>query len=500
MELKIHIHNIKCVEDLEISLPTSKGLYAITGINGSGKSTIAACAASLFYDIPKYYYFGNATNDSYVEYEYDGIKQIWGKTEKGWLWKERHKLKLNGFFEGSILYGNRFRNMSFEKIKKLTSASPLRSVAAGDFIAHTMGNVLQNDENYYHNLMRHTIATYDHDKRREVMCDVFSYQSSGQVINQFHMSTGENLLVSILSKIEENRTRRNVNVPGLLFLDEIELALHPKAIVRLVNVLKSIAEEYNYAIFFTTQSVSILNEISGKNILYVDHTIKDGHHVHRINYCYPAKAIAGIYKPTQYDKVICVEDDMGRAYVNELLLDLNLRLNRHILVLPCGGCINAIDFAKEAMVYEVLCKKENISVIMDKDVEGNTRHHIAKLGLINTLPFTYIPILSFEKYLKENLYFNPDNELENYLNDVLLQPKTVEQIVTGFRNSPDSNKDSKGKDIDSDGKKFYEHIEKALKELGHDRATLIRVVIQYLRKVKPVESTDVENFLLKQMN
>ena len=52
MKLKIKIKKIKCIEDLTIELPIDKGLYAITGQNGSGKSTIAACASSVFFHIP----------------------------------------------------------------------------------------------------------------------------------------------------------------------------------------------------------------------------------------------------------------------------------------------------------------------------------------------------------------------------------------------------------------------------------------------------------------
>ena len=40
MKLKIHIHKLKSIDDLSIELPVDKGLYAITGQNGSGKSTI----------------------------------------------------------------------------------------------------------------------------------------------------------------------------------------------------------------------------------------------------------------------------------------------------------------------------------------------------------------------------------------------------------------------------------------------------------------------------
>ena len=60
MKLKMTIHKIKCVEDLIIELPLEKGLYAITGQNGSGKSTIVACASSVFYNLYMNEHFGKA--------------------------------------------------------------------------------------------------------------------------------------------------------------------------------------------------------------------------------------------------------------------------------------------------------------------------------------------------------------------------------------------------------------------------------------------------------
>ncbi len=39
MKLKMTINKIKSIDNLEIELPIGRGLYAITGQNGSGKST-----------------------------------------------------------------------------------------------------------------------------------------------------------------------------------------------------------------------------------------------------------------------------------------------------------------------------------------------------------------------------------------------------------------------------------------------------------------------------
>ena len=64
MKLKINIQKIKCINDLTIELPIDKGIYAITGQNGSGKSTIAAGASSVFFRLPMKEYFGKTDDDA----------------------------------------------------------------------------------------------------------------------------------------------------------------------------------------------------------------------------------------------------------------------------------------------------------------------------------------------------------------------------------------------------------------------------------------------------
>lgn len=52
------IHKIKSIDDLEINLPITKGLYTITRQNGSAKSTVVTCASSVFFNMPMHAYFG----------------------------------------------------------------------------------------------------------------------------------------------------------------------------------------------------------------------------------------------------------------------------------------------------------------------------------------------------------------------------------------------------------------------------------------------------------
>jgi chromosome segregation ATPase len=47
-KLTLKIKEIKNVKDLEIELPVEKGIYVITGSNGSGKSTVMVALSKLF--------------------------------------------------------------------------------------------------------------------------------------------------------------------------------------------------------------------------------------------------------------------------------------------------------------------------------------------------------------------------------------------------------------------------------------------------------------------
>ena len=81
MRLNVHIHKIKSIDDLTIALPVDKGLYVITGQNGSGKRTIVACASRAFFRMKMADYFGAIEDDAFIECELNGITRRWEKSE-----------------------------------------------------------------------------------------------------------------------------------------------------------------------------------------------------------------------------------------------------------------------------------------------------------------------------------------------------------------------------------------------------------------------------------
>ena len=85
MELKMSISNIKSIHCLDFNFPLESGLYAITGENSSGKSTLVTCAATVFYEMPMYDYIGRPNNDASIRFELNGATRSWIFQSGKWI-------------------------------------------------------------------------------------------------------------------------------------------------------------------------------------------------------------------------------------------------------------------------------------------------------------------------------------------------------------------------------------------------------------------------------
>ena len=59
MKLSMYIKDIKSIKELKFDFPLEQGLYAITGENASGKSTLVRCASTVFFNTSMKEYFGS---------------------------------------------------------------------------------------------------------------------------------------------------------------------------------------------------------------------------------------------------------------------------------------------------------------------------------------------------------------------------------------------------------------------------------------------------------
>lgn len=133
MGIIVKIHNIKNIDDYEFVIPTKKGLYALTGENGSGKSTIVSCAAAAFY-VPSFEdYFGTPREGAFISFDFEGKKR--SIIEENGEWKvpvRTGKLGITGFYEGSIVFGNRFKDIDYSLLGRLAQIDEKQLIPASD--------------------------------------------------------------------------------------------------------------------------------------------------------------------------------------------------------------------------------------------------------------------------------------------------------------------------------------------------------------------------------
>lgn len=484
MKLKIQIKKIKCIDELIINLPINKGLYAITGQNGSGKSTISACASSVFFNIPMKEYFGNTDADASICFELGDSQRSWTKNSNSWT---KHSsgptMNIKGFFEGSLIFGNRFKDMNYENINSLEKIDQSRLICADEFIRKNLGIILQGDETFYEKLW---LVSPNYVKFKG---NIFFYEKNGKRISQFHMSTGENLLISILNSLYiRNKDRSNIKKPCLIFLDEIELALHPSSLKRLLYFLDNMSKLYNYAVYFSTHSIELISGILPDNIFYIER-----HHdntLEIVNPCYPAYATKFLYDHSGFDNVILVEDELAKEIISRIIKEKKMVNNRLIHILPSGGWCNVLKLADDVIKNNLLGRRASISIVLDKDVEKVSQKHICNKGYNNNIPIEYLPISSLEKYLRDNLVVSVNHKLFRFLTNYLFLNKGLNEIIDEYKKTNEFKWEN-----DKDGKLFYSRIEIELRNRKADRKELIEMIVKFLFEEDTERITNLENFL-----
>lgn len=484
--IRMHIHQVKCIDNLTFDIPIEKGLYAITGKNGSGKSTIATCAASLFFQMRMQLYFGATAAGASITFEKDEASRSWSFDGAKWNSLSKGDMNIKGFYEGSLIFGNRFKDTTMEKVQKALIIDTRTLVTADDFIRKNLGLILQGNEDYYDQLYYLPKNKSDFDGY------VFYYEKDGRRISQFHMSTGENLLISILNSINiRNNDRANLLKPCILFLDEVELALHPSSLKRLLNFLKDISDEFNYAIYFSTHSIELISAIIPENIFYVERHSDNS--IEILNPCYPAYATRILYDHSGFDNVILVEDDLAAGIIKRILRDERLQNNRMIHVLPCGGYANVLKLAEEVVQFNILGKRASVSIILDGDVKKEAQNYIQSHNIKINLPLSFLPIESLEKYLRNSLYINVDHGLYRHLTDYIFQAKSIDEIILGYEKQGAHKNDANGKN-------FWWHIEQELRERRTSRDELVEMVVDYVRTSESKAYQRIKDFLRDSFN
>lgn len=475
MGITMKIHNVKNIEDFEFEIPVEKGLYALTGENGSGKSTVISCAATSFYVPSLYAYFGKPKEGSAIDFYFeDKHRRIRAENER-WF-KPTGSIGITGFYEGSIVFGNRFKDIDYSMLDKLAKIERTQLEDASEFVKKSLGNILHDDESYYDKLY---VLNNVVSKEMGLLRTTYYYDNNGTLISQLNMSTGENLLVTILNSLERRLTKQNYGLlPTFVFLDEIELALHSSALRRLVFFLKEIAEKENFVVLFSTHSIELIRSIKPENIYYLQRHVNNS--IEMINPCYPIYATRNLEASNYgHDYIIMVEDDLAKKIVEKILYQKNLLSNKRVLVIAVGGWTQVLRFAYDTIRSNLALSTTKILIILDRDIKTEVPGFLKneRMGFTN-LP-NYLPIKSLEKYLLDKLTKNVDFVLFRKLNDYLFQGKSLDEIMKIYNNNVRNGIYTDSEKI-TNGKMLYELLKHELQQIRKMEEDLVQIVVDHL--------------------
>lgn len=506
--LRLELENIKNIKKGIFEIPLEKGLYAITGTNGSGKSTIINCLGRLVVDFslysmsyiepdesPKFSFSYNDNIDTYQlveEKTYDKKHKIEKTTHRWKLINLEPKVTFNGLFEGSFFYGKRFKDSAkINDFIEMNKNSLPNLLPLDDYIGNNVSKILHNDLDHYKNLVH---FGWKKAQQLHFKNDPVFIKYGNNLVSQYCMSSGECLLISLFSFINSILGDKLISVeekisPILLIIDEIEAALHPSAIKRLMSYFKELTEKYNIVIIISSHSAEVIRQIEPRNLYNVEME-KDGSLV-VTNPCYPSYAIRDIYTHVGYDVVILTEDKLAQKFVDNTLNVLKLKDSRLINILPVGGWENVIKLYKDLVCNNYFAPGTLVFCILDGDVLKDTKYKNDYKK--DTTPKMFLPIESIEKFLQKIPVETNYKQLRTKLNSYVFNTETIENLYKGFY-------DGEGDHFienDSNGKKFYNKILKHLSLKGISEDQLIQQLTEFINECINVK--DFQNKLVARL-
>lgn len=394
----IAICNLRNIQRLRFSIP-DRGVWLLTGANGAGKTSLLACIrrlgnrnafpvhfpSSLRSDRLDNHATGTVTyevNGSEVEYAYRGER---------WTPRPRSASHLfDSFGYPSVTY----IGATADRITPRPEDFDTRHVKTVDKQIIAAANQIFQTEKFS-NLRSINLS-------RGVGNDAFvlALGTSPQTYHsEKHFSLGELCVLKLL------RLLKNVANNSMIIVDELEMALHPRAQVELLRYLEGQAKAKSLTVIFSTHSVTLLKTIDHSRIIYLEK--QDDGEIKPIVGCFPTYAIGNIASDEEAlpDIMLYVEDLFARdflnsfyeLFVNEKYTDPTLRPSAKIV--PVGGFNEVIGFLDRNR--SVLPASVKQMAVLDRDVsdevisawkKSNNHNKLAKYDELRRqiafLPFT----------------------------------------------------------------------------------------------------------------
>lgn len=483
---KVILRNIKNIRELEFPFPERKGVYVLSGANGSGKTSLLVALYRLGRTSAFAYFRSHQTIDQYknssVEYISPSGKVVYTHRNVKWVPTPKKNDKILHTFPFTdtkfiSTSGNRFYTQN--QLKEGT----IPYVPASDYIKSAMNEIM--DTTKFADLHYVTVDIIKGKQQVPHRSDkLYVIKKNDVYYSEQNFSLGERLLLNTLDELE------TVQPNTLVLIDEVELSLHPTAQIKFCEFLEKEADKKNLCIIISTHSIELISRIRPDNVYYIKNHFDDSLEI--MNPCYPAYVTKFLYNHSGYDRLILVEDDLAKDIIWRVIRENNFISNQLIHILPCGGWRQVLQIADDMVRNNLMGSHTSILVILDKDVKDEAKLYIEERNIATTIPLNFLPVESLEKFLRQNLYVKINYKLFNELNDHVFLQKSLDEIISIYLKT-------KNVADDNNGKELYDLIEKELEERHKDRQYLIEIIVKYLMENNVEGITKTTNFLMKKL-
>jgi len=333
-----HFESLKNLRDVIIRFQ-DKGLTAILGPNGCGKSTVLHALASCFPKYPYYYFFlptefsqyrgsrltivHSFTNKINGE-RYSSIRTTYYKNERWGPPKNRKPVRDVFYISIATCVPEIERETRRSKVNYIDTQTP----NINQRLLKDASSIMNRD---YEDHVKHLS---DNQKTHRTV----TYK--GTQYSSLSMGVGEQRLFSILEQV--------YSAPdySLILVDELNLLLHESALSKLIKRLIDLASQRKLQIVFTTHAREVLafeSEISIRHIRQKEAQ----------TLCFERTHPDAIYRLTgkQETKLkVCVEDDLAKTIISKVCKDLNIFV--YVSINECGPAKNCFSTLAGLLLIE----------------------------------------------------------------------------------------------------------------------------------------------------
>ncbi|WP_034997946.1 ATP-dependent nuclease [Beijerinckia mobilis] len=392
----IHIKNLRNIKQLDFNLP-GPGVWLLTAGNGAGKTSLLAClrrignsqAFSLHFPASLKSKVLDDYGQASITYEIEGATVEYAYRGARWTPQPRRNSHLlSNFGYPDIIY----IGANADRITPRPDDFAPRRVKKANADLIKIANEIF-DTNKFNELKVINLTT-------GVSNEAFMLQVNHQP-DQYHsekqFSLGELCILKLIKSLQACQHN------SLVLIDELEMALHPRAQIQLYKYLVYIAKDKELTIIFSTHSVSLIKGVPRKQIIFLQRD--DNGIVNSITGCFPTYALGNITLGEERapDVVLYVEDEIAKA-ITEPLIKLVMQkkfsdqnLFPVVQIIPIGGFHQVIQFLSRHNT--ILPSETKCFALLDKDVKDETIPRLTKdrdhklLEKINSLgsKIAYLP-------------------------------------------------------------------------------------------------------------